>query len=339
MEVVGKIDKDRLDDCCHVVRKVAGRLGESLDIVRISQQNGGLFNYLLRVETGHRIFFFKQYLDGVSNALFQLPNVPASSRSQLAYEVQCIALAASSEILPGAVPAVLYYDTERNALLMSEANGDTPLIELLGAGFISSQLSTSLPTWLALLHQKTYGVYTADSLFGNRTFRDFKLGLQYDDIAARLDTDAARRVIACKTEYMGQARCVTHGDINSRNILLNDRCLSIIDFEQSHLGTPVYDRAYILCEIYISLVAAGQETRFLEFLESFLDTYLATFDRESKMQIDEELTCHFAVQVIYRFWGPSRRSWTYYVDDGAAERVVKLARRMLLAEKPLTRVV
>lgn len=339
MEVEGIIDKDRLDDCRSVVSAVARLRDVSMNVVRISSQSGGLFNYLLRVETEQSTFFFKQYLDGVSNKTFRLPDIPASSRSRLAYDVQQIACEASQGVLNGAVPAVLFFDRDRNAMLMCGADGDTPLIDLLSTGNTSPLISTVLPRLLAHLHQKTYGVYDADSLFGNRLFRDFKLGLQYDGIAARLDTGEACRVKACREMYMMQSRCVTHGDINSRNILLNRHCLTIIDFEQSHLGTPAYDLAYILCEIFISMMAAGQEGRFSKFLNSFLDAYSAVFKREPRAQLDAELTCHFAVQVIYRFWGPSHRSWTFYVDGASQRRILTLARKLLLSDKPLTEAV
>src|SRR5690606_2997612 len=101
---------DRFEDCCQLVRSASSLFDEPFKVIRITPQSGGLFNYLLRIETDRSTLFFKQYLDGVANEIYSLPEISACSRSRLAYEVQHIAFHASIEVPFGAVPEIIVYD-------------------------------------------------------------------------------------------------------------------------------------------------------------------------------------------------------------------------------------
>ncbi|WP_336082982.1 phosphotransferase family protein [Nocardia sp. SSK8] len=318
---------ERIADCLAVVEAGLGR-DRVLDI-RV--QGGGLFNYLLRVETRSGTYFFKQYLDGIENPLYSPPRIPAIERAELAERVQRLAATAGPA---GAVPEIVAFDRQRRAFLMTAAPGERPLNDALARGELPAAFLTGLPRVLAGLHQTTYGRFAPDSLLANTEFRDFKLGLQYDDIAARLTPAEAERVLRCRREYQRRTDCVTHGDINSRNIIASDTALGVIDFEQSHLGTPAYDLAYILCEVLISQEAAGADS--VAAIGEFLDRYFADFTAAHRDSVEIEVTQHLAVQTLYRFWGPSRAAWTGYVDEPSGARVIARARELLLADGPVT---
>jgi len=229
-----------------------------------------------------------------------------------------------------AVPRIVHFDSERSAFLMTRAPGTLPLIDHLCAGEIPESFVTLLPHVLASLHESTYGRFDQDSVYANRAFRDFKLGLQYDDIAKRLDALEARAVMKCKQGYVERAVCVTHGDINSRNILVGDDEIGVIDFEQSHLGAPAYDLAYILSEVFIALRCAGTKSLGLRAVSRFLDRYFELFSREKRDDVEREMAPHLAVQILYRFCGPSRASWTFYVDERCKEDLVRTSRALLV---------
>jgi hypothetical protein len=305
------------------------------DIRAVTRQTGGLFNLVLRVETTKGVFFFKQYLDDVPNPIFKVPRIPAAERVALACEVQRLASTATQSLGEDLVPAIVHFDRQRNAFLMAQASGDSPFIGALSKGQRPNTVLSGLPKVLACLHQATFGKFAADSIFANTTFRDFKLGLQYDDIAAVLEPDEAEVVRECKSRYRTQLECVTHGDINSRNVIVGPNAMGVIDFEQSHLGTPAYDLAYILCEIFISMETFGAASEFPAVYERFLDDYFAHFNAASREAVEHELTLHLPIQTLYRFWGPSRNSWTFYVDDVSKERLIRRSRALLKKTGPL----
>lgn len=333
----GDIPPARLDDCVAVVTGAAGlNLAES-DILSVTRQTGGLFNFLLRVETGKGLFFFKQYLDGVPNATFKPPEIPASRRAELAYEVQREATEATAS-REDVVPPIVHFDRRRSAFLMRPANGERPLIELLSSGEIPEVAVTQLPRALGSLHQATYGKHQPPSLYDNVRFRDFKLNLQYDDIAARLEPAESEAVLTCKKLYQNRQVCVTHGDPNSRNVVVGEKTMGLFDFEQSHLGSPAYDIAYLLSEYFIAAETFGRRPEHVADINAFLDNYFEVFTAEERTDVELETTHHLAVQIIYRFWGPSRASWTFYVPDADKERIVASARRILAREpQPVSR--
>jgi len=306
------------------------------DILGISRQTGGLFNFLLRVETSHGVFFYKQYLDNEPNALYDPPKIPASARALLACEVQRLALESTRLLGTTVIPKIVHFDHERSAFLMTEADGGNPLIDLLSSGEIPDVMIVQLPKVLACLHQATYGRFPQDSFYGNRAFRDFKLQLQYDDIASRLDQKESDVILRCREHYQACSDCVTHGDINSRNILVGQHTIEVIDFEQSHLGTPAYDLAYILSEVFISMECFGQSTTSSCVISQFLDNYFEYFHAVDRDKVETEMTVHFVVQTLYRFWGPSRASWTFYVEDGDRERIIRRSRSLLFGKGPIS---
>ncbi|WP_437931892.1 aminoglycoside phosphotransferase family protein [Sorangium sp. So ce291] len=332
------IPKERLEDCIAVLLDAESLNVSRDDIVSIDKQAGGLFNFLLRVETTRGVFFYKQYLDNQSNEIYNVPKIPASERSNLACEVQRLASESITPLGMAAVPDILHFDRKRSAFLMQKAAGDCPLIDRLSAGQIPDVVVVQLPKVLACLHQSTYGRFSEDSIYGNREFRDFKLRLQYDDIAQRLDRNEADIVMDCRARYQSRSDCVTHGDINSRNILVDHRSVGVIDFEQSHLGTPAYDLAYILSEIFISAECFGK-VGLGELISRFLDNYFEHFSAANRREVETEITKHLAVQAIYRFWGPSRASWTFYVNSDIQERIIRRCRNLLLEDGAVTELV
>lgn len=323
----------RLADCLALARAALGvDPAAALDVTRAT---GGLFNLVLRVAAPGGVWFWKQYLDDVPNPTYDLPRIPAASRARLACDVQRLA-AEATRPLGDVVPAIVAHDEDRCAFVMASAAGDHPLIDALSAGRCPAVVLDRLPRALALLHQATHGKFAPGSRFANTEFRDFKLGLQYDGVARQLPRPEAEVVMACKQRYQRRADCVVHGDLNSRNIIVGRGTLGVIDFEQAHLGAPAYDLAYILCELVISLEAAGEGARAAPVIDGFLERYTAQLPAASRADLERELTPHLAIQILYRFWGPSRSSWTFYVDDVCRARVIARARRLLMASGPAT---
>src|SRR5689334_10252596 len=103
----------RLEDCLAVTTHALAI--SRADVLRVMPQTGGLFNFLLRVETSKGVCFFKQYLDDVPNPLYDLPNLPAAARARLACEVQLLASQATQSLGREVVPTIVSFDRERSA--------------------------------------------------------------------------------------------------------------------------------------------------------------------------------------------------------------------------------
>ena len=82
--------------------------------------------------------------------------------------------------------------------------------------------------------------------------------------AARAALDEEWLVLA--DELAGEPRVLCHRDYHSRNLMLHDRRLYIIDFQDARMGPDTYDLASLLRDSYVDL----PETRVDELIRGFL---------------------------------------------------------------------
>jgi len=82
--------------------------------------------------------------------------------------------------------------------------------------------------------------------------------------AQRRAIDAAFRPIA--VELAAQPPCFTHRDYHSRNLMLRDGRIWLLDFQDALLGPPHYDLASLLRDSYIALPD--------ELIDGLIDDYL-----------------------------------------------------------------
>ncbi|MFB6457144.1 aminoglycoside phosphotransferase family protein [Chitinophaga sp. Hz27] len=305
------------------------RLHIKLDQVSVHSVAGGLFNQVYRISDEQQTWYVKQYLDKQVSGIFSPPEIPATQRRQLAYKVHdlCRRMEGNKAHVPE-----IRQDESSNTLVIAAVANARPLIDYLSTGKVPVTALVAVARVLARLHTATYNVtaYTEQFLYRNTTFRDYKLGLQYYELSRQLEPDLAALVRLLADNYKLQQYCVLHGDINSRNIVLNEgtEAIGIIDFEQSHIGHPIYDLSYLLSELlihqwYFESDAMQQTIRRMLELYFSINTVIQYAD------IREALNAHIAVQVLYRFLGPSRDSWTHYIVSPKREQIIEQAKTLL----------
>lgn len=149
-------------------------------------------------------------------------------------------------------------------------------------------------------------------MYKNTVFRDHELGWQYTNIAKELNSPQREVIHRLLEDYQTQTYCVLHGDINSRNIIIpkhKNQTGVIIDFEQSHIGNPVYDLAYILCEFLISGLNHVNNSLLIDKeIQSAMLCYLEFFDIFLVDNFQKDIILHLLIQAIYRFLGLSKDS-------------------------------
>jgi Phosphotransferase enzyme family len=327
-----------LDQCMNLLASITVPKDGPVEVISISRPQGGLFNYLLRVETTKGVFFFKKYLDSTTTPLFSPPEIPASDRASLAVMVQKIA-ARTMSTEDHLVPDILAFDTTANAFLMEAAPAPQPLITYLSQGSVPNVIPNKLAPALAHLHSGTTSTYEHLSPLHNTEFRNFKLGLQYHDMAYMLGGTAGALIEEFVADYKHKQQCMTHGDLNSRNILLcteDFNSVMVIDFEQAHLGTPAFDLGYLLSELFIAAYHF-ESIGLMAAIRQFLDSYFEVFGENKRTTVEVEATMHTAAQMLYRFRGPSNASWTFYVDEDSRNRILNAVVQMISDRpQPLT---
>ena len=316
----------------HAVRMLRGvrQLGISVaDIEKIEEIQGGLFNLVLRLQTSKGTFFYKRFLANSRSGLFQMPDIPPTIRAESAYRIHEFASSLSEY-----VPKVMAFDSEDASFIMSAVPDSTPLIDWIEIGNLDGLQLSTVFEFLAELHCESAKNPRLMGELADPTFRDFKLGLQYENTARELPHRESEIVLGCLDSYKSSNECVTYGDMNSRNILIgqSEKLPYMIDFDQAHIGSPAYDLAYILSEFFISAQVHKSPGIFSVMID-MLDAYFARTSSLRRGLIESQISNHLAVQVIYRFNGPSRDSWTHYVDEESRPWIIASATR-LLAEDP-----
>lgn len=326
------IDKAQITQNAYADFASRERIVEILGIKSVSVQDGGLFNSILKLNSGDRDYYFKQYLDGLYNETYShIPNLPANARMNLAVQVQQLANNITLKLANVDVPEILHVDDVSNSFIMDSAISNDSFYATLESGGLQFGTINSLAFFLASFHGSTFRSHDNTAESRNSVFRDFKLKIQYEDIASQFGESTAKKIIECVQSYKETHDCILHGDLNSRNILTSNNDISVIDFEQSHTGSPAYDVAYILCEIFISLYVHQRE-KITEYLSRFYLVYTELFPAFVKTNQQESLLCHLGIQVIYRFLGPSRNHWTAYVNETHKAELIDLSEEMIHSE-------
>lgn len=297
--------------------------------IKIQDRSTGVWNNIVfEVSTPHKTYYFKKYRKFSKINNYSPPNIPAKVRAKVSYTVQSIASLSFVDKYQ-LVPSIL---TKNNtSFIMDAAPNAKCLLEYLKLGDCPKSVVTILPRALARFHNSTdVDLIDPPSIFSDTKFRDYKLSLQYLNIAKLLEPKANNIIEDFEGSYRKSNLCIVHGDLNSKNILIGaNEEVSVIDFEQSHIGTPAYDLAYILSEIYISSVQFHENTDLKNACNHFLHEYLKIINGYDYTSLITEATLHFAIQIIYRFNGPSHLVWTSYVGNVERDKILKFAKSLI----------
>lgn len=320
-----KVDDNTIEQCKKLIFLVE-KIHYSEIAYKIS--GGGVWNnVLLKISTPNKSYYFKKYkeLDQIPN--YCPPKISVSKRSKIARTIQRIA---SVELIDKyqIVPSVLAHD--RSSFLMDYVEKSKQLYDFISTGEFPKDIITVLPTALAKFHNSTFNKGIWPKELNDSTFKNYKLSLQYSGITDGLSKEKKEIIQKFENEYKNKKLCVVHGDLNSRNILINqEKMISIIDFEQAHLGSPAYDLAFILSEMFISYMQFGQTEETKKNLLKFIKKYLKSLKKYNSDEVAREATNHLAAQIIYRFQGPSAKYWSNYVSNENKIKIINIAIDMI----------
>lgn len=289
---------------------------EKKDILSITEQQGGLLNYVFRIETSKGLFFLKQFLKELKHEIFKgLENAP-EGRIKLSYDAENIFenLIATDDF----VPHIYEYNQEEGYLIIEGFANIVPLLDKIKVGDFSKNYIKELAPAIATVHQKTYVNPNNNKNLYNIEFLNLKLKYQYYEIAKMIESaDEARILNDFADSYKNKKFCLAHGDLCSINILLSEKDkIHLIDFEDSHIGHPAFDLGYLLSEFFVARFNfPKQATNINNIMREFLDEYFRIFDREGRDSIEKEITLHVASLMMYRTFGLSKDSFTSYIKD------------------------
>lgn len=126
------------------------------------------------------------------------------------------------------------------------------------------------------VYDKNLMVERESEYFLNAFWYSFLQGRKYQEIATEFQEIAEHA-------EKGLGNYFLHRDFQSRNIMVKDDCLKIIDFQGGRLGPPGYDLASVLIDPYVNLEEEVQESLFyyyLKVLKRYIEIDESEFHRQ-----------------------------------------------------------
>jgi tRNA A-37 threonylcarbamoyl transferase component Bud32 len=305
-------------------------------VVSLEEAEGGLFNRVFKGASADGAFYCKQFSAQAKSGMFPpLPTSPGQ-RYLVAWHCQEHAYRCSQTLAQTArIPEVIGKDDEHHVVVMAVVEGEPLYDRLQGAnGDARNLLETfcRIAAWLGMFHGQHASCLEAVRE-ASAAFKQFKVELQYGDLMEFIPVQARSGAMAFADDYLRCVDTLVHGDLNSRNILVDGETIAIIDFEQGHAGEGVYDLAYIASELVLKWLALEWNP------EEAADRMWSAY-REAGLRHDPhrapgaEQQVHFekhlAFQVAYRILGPSRAIWSANISEPVRQRSLAWAREMLV---------
>ena len=328
---MNNIDLASLKHCRNLLKSIED--SSSIKSAAIYPVEAGVWNnYILKIEIAGKTYYFKEYRKLVDIPNYTPPNISARRRAKIAYTAQSMA---SNTFKNGyrLTPSILSHDD--TAFIMEAIPETNHLLSYLSRGECPDTIIKDLPMGLAAFHTSASSKIGEASLWQDSRFRNYKLRLQYYNGIQQLSAHQGEIIKRFTDDYKKLRHCIVHGDLNSKNVLLApDEKAYVIDFEQAHLGSPAYDLAFILSELYIASIMFRNNVNFQGLCRVFAERYLNSLEGYDAPAIAREATIHLAMQVLYRFNGPSRAVWTSYVDGSSRQEAIEQA-KSFITDRPL----
>jgi hypothetical protein len=325
------IDREAAAHCLTLLSTFEG----AADVQLWPADTGVWNNVVIEAVSSQQTYYFKQYREFKDIPNYSPPSIPAEQRAQVAQIAQT---AAAESFIDGyrLVPTVLARDD--TAFIMEAVPEADNLLGYLSTGRCPKAITATLPAALAHFHNTARSEYYIDTPLSDNHFRDYKIDLQYRNVAQSLDPEKGQILRDFAEWYKQQQECMAHGDLNSKNVLLTSGGTAhVIDFEQAHLGTAAYDLAFILSELFIAEVQHNQNPAFHNLSRIFAERYIGELEGYDRSKVAKEATLHLAAQIIYRFTGPSHKVWTSYVTNEARKEALEKATAHITIEpEPVT---
>ncbi len=227
----------------------------------------------LHGDASYRTYSRAQLDDGSSVILMQMPAGKASASEEITnftgtmQEPSFINVQRYLAGLGMPVPKILGYDEER-ALMILEDLGDDLMARRVEKADAETQrhwYGQALDLLVAL-QEKTKAAKTGDCIALKRSFDARLLNWEFDHFreygiearrgkemaaADRAIFDRATRAISAQIEWMPSG--FTHRDFQSRNLIISNERLHLIDFQDALIGPHVYDLTALTRDSYVVL--------------------------------------------------------------------------------------
>jgi len=201
------IDREAAAHCLTLLSHLEG----AADVQLWPADAGVWNNVVIEAVTPQQTYYFKLYRQFADIPNYSPPRIPTEQRAQVAQIAQT---AAAESFIDNyrLVPAVLARDD--TAFVMEAVPEAGSLLGYLSSGQCPEAITTALPAALARFHNAARSEYYVDTPLSDNRFRDYKVDLQYHNVAQSLDPEKGQILRDFAEWYKQQQECIAHGDLN-----------------------------------------------------------------------------------------------------------------------------
>jgi aminoglycoside phosphotransferase (APT) family kinase protein len=245
-----------------------------------------------------------------------------------AFEAEWMRRAAA--VVPDAVPAVLGQDDEAGALVMAYLAPEEYRLwkAELRAGRADPEAAGEVGARLVRIHAATAGDPEVARIFQtDRIFHDIRLEPYLVATAAK-HPDRAGPLQAIVEETAATKRCLVHGDISPKNILIGPKGPVFLDAECAWHGDPAFDLSF--CLNHLLLKCLWTPAAAPAFLKCF-DALVSSYRRGIAWETADDLEARAARLLPGLFLGrvDGKSPVEYLTEEGDRDRVRRVARALL----------
>ena len=244
---------------------------------------------------------------------------------------ECAAMRALGRVLPrGAVPEVLFEDSENHIFAMQSAEPDAiPWKTLLIEGEIHESTAETIGryhgAWLRCSESRPEWCEEFGDL---AVFDDLRVDPYYRSTAARhpeLESYFASLIKECLDRRIS----LVHGDLSPKNILVSGESVMLIDFEVVHWGDPSFDAGFLFNHLVLK---AFHRPEWADHYARLAAAYRNALAREAGagfVWIEPAALRHLGGLLLARIDGKSPAE--YLTGEAVRERVRSAACSLMLA--------
>lgn len=231
---------------------------------------GGVSNDVVMVRAGEIELVVKQALPRL-----RVEEEWLASQDRIVTEGTALAVAGSIRL--DSVPAVIDIVPEDFLLVMQRApRGFSVWKEDLLAGRIDVGVAERVGYLIGSWHSATYDDDATRKRFDDlEAFIQLRIDPYFRTVAIRHE-DLAERIEELAESLISTRRCLVHGDLSPKNILVGGTRAWVIDWEVAHFGNPTFDLAFVLCHLRCKAAhRPGDAGNYRRCATAFLDAYRA----------------------------------------------------------------
>lgn len=238
-------------------------------------------------------------------------------------------------ILPGATPGVLAHDDTGFFAMEYLAPERYPLWKAeLAAGRADRRFAGAVGERLARIHSATAGNPVIAGQFStDASFHAIRLE-PYLVATARRHPALARQLLALVERTAATRRCLVHGDVSPKNLLIGPQGPVFLDAECAWYGDPAFDAAFCLNHLLLKcLWVPAARDAFIASFDAFSASYLARADWEPRAALEARVASLLPGLLLARVDG---KSPVEYLTDESDKARVRSVASPLIEDQPST---